>query len=199
MVIQGYVFRKFISDCFFMGKSEEIQYLLPHNFAQILVLCENAQKFVSAKISTNRVDSGKFYLLSFWILSLFALWFHNFLDKYQWVHLSIYLFLPISDLRYLFFPIIQKCDLIISSPQPGTDKNWQLRPISDRRILPYLVGFGRIWLDWSDLVGFGWIGRNWSDSVGFGRIWLDWSELVGFGRNLSVSVGFGRKPIFMIW
>ena len=55
---------------------------------------------------------------------------------------------------------------------------------SDRRILPDLVGFGRIW---SDLVGFG---RIWSDSVGFGRIW---SDLVGFGRIL-VGVAPGRGP-----
>ena len=38
-----------------MGESEEIQYLISRNFAQIQVLRKNARKFVHAKISTNKV------------------------------------------------------------------------------------------------------------------------------------------------
>ena len=62
---------------------------------------------------------------------------------------------------------------------------------SDRRIVPDLVGFDRLW---SDLVGFG---RIWSYLVGFGRIWLDFdfwsdSDSVGFCRIGSDLVGFGQ-------
>ena len=91
------------------------------------------------------------------------------------------------------------CEKKISLPE-GTPTE------SDCRILPDLVGNGRIWSDsvgigrnWSDSVV---IGRNWSELVGFGRIVItgksgrnqsQLSELVGIGRNLSYLVGFGHN------
>ena len=46
-----------------MRESVEIQYLFSRNFAQIQVLRENAQKFVRAKISTNKIEKYSYNIL----------------------------------------------------------------------------------------------------------------------------------------
>ena len=58
-------FSKIYFGFFFMGKSEEIQYLFSRNFAQIQVLRGNARKLVRAKISTNKVSTIFYYFIYF--------------------------------------------------------------------------------------------------------------------------------------